>query len=557
MPLKKIVVKPKAEIGQVSSVGEIFVAFFRLCKRRLLPVLAVLVLSLVVSLLLLAALGIGGLFALGVDMQQAQQFITGSTLQEFLANPQSIMAHPLFLGGGALLLLVGFLLWSWSYTAMLAAAIDEHHGILEALCTGWKYLFSMLWVSTLFVGITISWMLIVSLLIPAAIAGLAPVLTPLMPTIDVQHLGLLTGSVLFIAAAGISLLIFLLLASVIPLSMSFCLIIMIDEGQTNIDALLISRLYVRGHWWDTFFKLFLISIILTALTLPLSLLPLVLPFPGHQFAIQFVSFLTTPLMLLFMVAVYRDLKQAAGRVDTDSSCRCLWIPMAIVGILLPLLGVIGAGVAIGPKLPDNLENILKKGEHLGNHPVVVAAPDVKILPSVDGGIIWRDPIGDTSNPLLDIREVSAFAEKGELQLVVTLAKPFAEYFAANGRNAFDPLMSFYFDTDKNAATGIMLPGEEARGGYDLELDVLLASPPDAPVGTGQAYPSLYAVTPQKRQSLAPLDNSTAVIKTNTLTIRLPYARLDAVAGSSLKICFREAAQKDGSGLSNDQVVPVK
>jgi hypothetical protein len=559
LPQKKtVVIKPKTEAakGDVSSISEIFVAFFRLCKRRLLPVLAVLVLATVVSLLLLAALGFGGLTALGVDMQQAQQFITGGDLQKLFINPQLIVENPLLLGGGAIMLLAVMLLWSWCYTVMLAAAVDEHHGILESLCTGWKYLFPMLWVNMLLIGIYISWATLVAILIPSVLT----VLSPLMPAFNFQNIDLLAGSVVFIAFGVVIALLFFLLSISIPFSMIFCFMVMIDEGIVGIDALLISRLYMRGHWWNTFFKMFLIGLVWVVLTLPFSFLPLFMPFIGHKIAVNLVALLIAPLMLLYMVAVYRDLKQANGKVDPRSAYRCLWMPMALAGILLPLLAMIGAAVVGGPKQFDQLLN--KAGlstrpiAEQNNPPVPVSEekPEVRILPSVDGFIIWRDPTGDTGNPLLDIREVSAVGEKGELLLTVTLAKPFAEYFAPATQDDYAQLVSFYFDADMDSATGVVLTGEEGRTGYDLELDVLLAV---SPAGAGRAYPSLYAVGPKKRQSLAPLADSTAIIADSTLTIRLPYDRIDGVVGGKLKVCFREVSQREGGGLSKDQAVPLK
>lgn len=562
-PKKPLPVKPKpvAPIGPVSSVSEIFAAFLRLCKERLLKVLAVQLLAVTASLLLLAALGIGGLSVLGMDISQAQQFFFGGGLTKAFTDPQAAALGQLpLLGAGAAMLLAVALLWSWCYTAMLAAAVDEHHGIIESLCTGWKYLFSMLWVGTLFVGVFICWYIIVSLLMTAVIAVLALLLASVMPTVDVQHLGLLTGSVLFMGIGIIVVLISVLLLSVVPLSMVFGFIVMIDEGHTSIDALLISRLYVRGHWWDTFFKLFLLWLLLAGLSLLSILLPFAASFPGHQVIIQLVSFVTTPFMLLYMVAIYRDLKKAAGKVDPNSSFRCLWVLMAAAGILLPLLAVIIAAVTGGPKLfgrnplkPAGSSTALSANATAPSG-LLAAAPELQpIAPPADQPVLWRDPTGDTSNPLLDIREVTALGKQNELTLTITLAKPLAEYFIAKNQS-YAPIASFYFDVDRDESTGAAVPGGAGRGVYDFELNILLAAPSAAP--QGRAYPSLYALGPQKRQSLAPLPESAAAIDGSTLTIRLPYERLDAAAGGRLRICFREAAQAEG-GLSNDQTVPLK
>ena len=94
--------------------------------------------------------------------------------------------------------------------------------------------------------------------------------------------------------------------------------------------------------------------------------------------------------------------------------------MAAAGILLPLLGIIGAAVTGGPKV-FNLGQ-----QQSGTRPAAVPtpevmAPKVRTVPAVDSFVIWRDPTGDTSNPLLDIREVTALGKQGELVLSVTFA----------------------------------------------------------------------------------------------------------------------------------------
>jgi hypothetical protein len=267
--------------------------------------------------------------------------------------------------------------------------------------------------------------------------------------------------------------------------------------------------------------------------------------------------------LVFMVTVYRDLKQAAGKIDTDSACRCLWMPMALFGILLPLIALIGVIIAFGPKLPDNmermrmqvLEQIRQAAERQGiNLPLRresgpnAAVPAVKTVSSVDGFVIWRDPVGDVRNPLLDIREVSAEGGQGALVLALEMAKPLAEYFAAQ-KDDFDPLASFYFDTDMNPATGGALSGEDGRAGYDLHLEILLAA--DRP------YASLYRLDGRQKQSLEPLAEDALTVSGSSLTVRLPYERLGVTAGGKIRAAFREAAQQEGSGLGIDQTVPLK
>jgi hypothetical protein len=525
-PQQRRPAKPRPEVqkGGISSVGQIFTDAFSLYKRRILPLTAVIIVGYLFTGLVLAGLGFAAYSGLGLNWPQLQQFFNND-VQQIVADPSLLMTNPLalpLLGAGAVLLLAAFLLIFWAYTAALAAAVDEHHGIFESLCTGWKYLLPMLWISSLYVGI------------------------------------LMTASIFF-----------LLPALILSLSMFFGFYVMIDEDRTGLDALMASRLYVRGHWWNTFFKMLLVWLLIMALNAPLALLPHFVDFPGQQIVIQVLSFFISMFFICYSVVVYRDLKQAAGRVDPDSACRCLWMPMALFGIMMPLLGLIGAFVAAGPTLPGELQRmretflqqlrqaVEQRGLNIPMPPPEAAEPDappqVQELSSVDDFIIWRDPGGDTHNPLLDIREVSAQGQENELELTVTLAKPLADYFTAENQRDFDSLITFYFDTDMDPASGDALPDAADRTGYDLELDLLLA----APDGAGQAYASLYAIRPQQRQSLEPLADGSVSFADSSISIRLPYSRFAAASGSTLRVCFREADQQEGSGLADDQTVPLQ
>lgn len=547
---------PAVKKGPVSSVSETFAAFFRLCKRRLPTVMAAALLSSAASLLLLVGIGYGLMTALGMNLEQAGKFFLDSQTQGALANPALLMENWYLPGIAVVLLLAASLLWSWVCMAMLAAAVDEQHGIVEALCTGWKNLFPMLWVSLLLGGVVISWVAILFLMIPAAAAALSFI----VPAFNFQEMGMAGGSLVLVAAGIIGILLMTLLVISVPLSMIFASIVLVDEGRGGMDALLASRFYVRGCWWNTFFKLLLMWVILSMLTMPLSLLHFFVNIPGLQLMAQLIAFcITMPLSILYMVTVYRDLKQASGKADLSSAWRCLWMPMALAGILLPPLALLGLALTGGPKKMDELFS-RTLGGGAPSAPVINAPagplppPEVRTLPSVDGFIIWRDPTGDTGNPLLDIREVSALGDNGELKLTVTLAQPFADYFASAGPDAFAPLVKFYFDVDLDQKTGAALGGGERRGGYDIELDVLLLT---GPTGSGgRAYPSLYALDQKSRQSLAPLEESTAVIEGSTLTLRLPYSRVDGTAGGRFRICFLEAAQRE-NGPSREQSVPLR
>jgi hypothetical protein len=187
------------------------------------------------------------------------------------------------------------------------------------------------------------------------------------------------------------------------------------------------------------------------------------------------------------------------------------------------------------------------------------APTVRPLPSVDGFVVWRDPIGDAHNPLLDIKEVSAKGEEGELVLNVTLTRSFASYFATADADSFNLLASFYIDTDVNRETGGMPFSEQSeRTGYDIGIEVLLVTRRSADNAlSGQASVSLYRLASQSRDSLGALEGDAVIISGDSLTIRLPYSLLKISGWREIRVCYREAEQRQDEGLAMDKLVPLK
>ena len=480
---------------RLKSIGEVFSETWELYKRRAVPILVVILLTTLLVIFLICALGI--IMALGLGGQQA---LTGQ-LQGGQVSTTTVIA-------GLVVFLVSMILIIWSQASTVAVTVDEDLGIMAALKAGWKYLIPLTWVGTLYMGIV------------------------------------MTGLTLF-----------LLPGLILGLSMSLCFYIMIDEDLHGMDAVLASRQYVRGHWWNTFLKFFPVWLASIAVGL--------IPFIG-----QILSFIFTPFLLLYMVVVYRDLKEAAGEVDLRTGSRWLWALMAAVGIVLPLLGLVGAVVTLGPQLPEMMKQV-QEGKIPGMdlprlHDVPQsstsgkknASPVARRLQSVDGSWIWRDPTGDTNNPLLDIKEVSVKSGQEELLLTVTLGRMIDHYFAAAEASTLDPLVSFYLDTDVNRETGGDPLAGSGRSGYDVILDVLLeARPQDA--GKGKVHVSLYTLDGRDRQSLGALDDTAVTVSGNTLKIRLPYILLHVAGKDTIRGCYREAGQQQGSGLAKDKLIPLK
>ncbi|MHB8810208.1 MAG: hypothetical protein ACYC9M_09370 [Desulfobulbaceae bacterium] len=181
----------------------------------------------------------------------------------------------------SVLLLVLTVLIIWSQTALLAMVVNEDLGIIEAFQAGWTWLWPMAWVLTLASAILL--------------AGFA--------------LGVLPGLLFAVWFA-------------------FCMFVLLEEDRRGMDTLLASREYVRGHWWNTFGKLLLLWLISAVISL--------LPFIG-----QILSLLFAPFFMLFLLAMYRDLKAAHGVVDVETSPGALffWWFLAVAGLAMPLIAL--------------------------------------------------------------------------------------------------------------------------------------------------------------------------------------------------------------------------
>jgi len=258
---------------EIATFGTLFNIAWDQFKQRALPLLAVMLISAVV---------VGGLaMVLVLCITLGGAMLTHFTDERTAALLVIILVCVLLLA----VIVLGF----WAQTAILALVVREDLGIIEAFQTGWEYLWPMGWVLTLASGIVLT--------------GFA--------------LGILPG-VLF------------------AIWFTFCMYVLLEEDRRGMDALLASREYVRGHWWNTFGKLLLLWLISAAV----SLIPLI----GQVFSLLFA-----PFFMLFLLAMYRDLKTVRGvaEVDAGTGARIFWWTLAIIGLVLPLAAL---AVALLPLL---------------------------------------------------------------------------------------------------------------------------------------------------------------------------------------------------------------
>jgi len=431
-----------------------------------------------------------------------------SALHQVQQGPVNVLVVVIF----ALFFLLFILLAMWSQSATIAAAVDENIGVREALRVGWRKLWAMGWI-----------LLLVSAIV---IMGF-----------------------LFFVVPGI----------LFSVSLLFALYPLYDDDIRGMDAVLTSHYYVKGRWWNTFGKLLLIWLIAIVFEL--------IPFVGQILYIVF-----TPFLFLFLVAVYRDLKETVEPLPASTG-RTRWWLLAGAGILVTIFGTIGAVVALGPQLPTILRQIQQQtGFQTGPARSRVVVPrasrgkqdmtkaGVSVASTTRQGV-WHDPVGDVSEfgvgRWLDIETVSAQADAGALTIDIQSHFPLSAAFnaASTTSQSLYRLAVFYFDIDGDRQTGGTAGKGSGRSGYDEGLDVTLEVPRNAP-DKGQVHVGLFRFENGFRKFLGPLAENQVRVRGHQIRIIIPYTALGIQAGDQIRMSFVESFQKQGSGLSKDKLIDL-
>jgi hypothetical protein len=258
--------------NQRATLGELFSSSWEEYKKRAMPILAVILIS------------TGVIGSLAVVLVLCAGF--GGALLAHAGIDRGWLL--VMIAVSCVLFLIIAVLGLWFHTAMLAIVVDENLGLIEAFRRGWLYLWPMTWVMSIFSGIIVT----------GFIFGLLP-------------------SILCMVW------------------FSFSFYILLEEDRRGMDSLLASMEYVRGDWWNTFGKLFVVWF--------LYLLTNIIPFVGTLISIFFYPFL-----MLFMVAVYRDLKTSKGEAEllVSPGTRMFWWIITAIGLIVPVVALIGGLIAL-------------------------------------------------------------------------------------------------------------------------------------------------------------------------------------------------------------------
>jgi hypothetical protein len=242
---------------ELSSIGELLSNTWLIYRGRLLTLLGLYLFSVVMLLVPMGA-------TFGAGMLTTMTW-PGSFMAIFLVS---------MLGG-----LIGILAWLWGFGGFISASCDEMQKFKEALGSGWRNMWSLLWLY-LMVGYIIQ------------------------------------GGFLLFILPGIAW----------TVSFFAAQFIIFEEPQRGIDAMLKSRAYVKGHWWAVFGRLLVIIIILTIAS-----------------AVPFGGILLTPFMMIYMVLIYKELRTIKGKnveYARSGGTKFGWIAIATVGWALPVVLIV-------------------------------------------------------------------------------------------------------------------------------------------------------------------------------------------------------------------------
>ena len=122
------------------------------------------------------------------------------------------------------------------------------------------------------------------------------------------------------------------------------------EQERGMNCLLKSYQYVKGNWWNTFLKVFILTLVCGAV----GAIPLI----GWL-----LSLLTTPFMMIFIFAMYYDLQQIKGTrpVNASTGRKSKWIAVGAAGyIVMPIVIIAMTGGAFLSTLMMGFSDIEKE-----------------------------------------------------------------------------------------------------------------------------------------------------------------------------------------------------
>jgi hypothetical protein len=199
------------------------------------------------------------------------------------------IAIALMVSGGIVGMVAGMIAASWGYAAFIFAVADEVLGIGDSLEKGGQKIGAFIWL--------------------LSIIG-------------------------YIVMGGF--LLFLIPGVMFAVWFTFAQFILAGEEEKGMNALLKSKEYVRGYFWDILLRLFIIWLVSGVI----GIVPIIGPI---------LSILFMPFMMIFIYLIYEDLRSIKGDVAYPSSTgeKFKWIGIGTLGyVVVPLIVIAIMGASL-------------------------------------------------------------------------------------------------------------------------------------------------------------------------------------------------------------------
>ncbi|MEA1936524.1 MAG: hypothetical protein U9N04_00200 [Patescibacteria group bacterium] len=116
---------------------------------------------------------------------------------------------------------------------------------------------------------------------------------------------------------------------------AFAVFIVITENLKGMDAVLKSREYARGYWWQILWRFLFLYIVMIGVMIVASIVLMLIPILGNL-----VSIALTPLIMIYMFLIYGNLREIKGNFEFMPSAKAKksFIAVGVLGIVaIPLL----------------------------------------------------------------------------------------------------------------------------------------------------------------------------------------------------------------------------
>lgn len=171
--------------------------------------------------------------------------------------------------------------------------------------------------------------------------------------------------------------------------LSFAVWVLFVENGRGLNAVVMSREYVRGRFWPVVGRLMLWFVITIALSIVLTMLPFISQSAAAYVILQIINvvvsiFVLTPFGYIYTLKIYQELKHHRGSVEVTPKQRKIYGGLALWGVVAAILMLIFFVIILPKYIPANL---LTPSDYDDTYPYSDIDPEFNLLeiPSVNEG----------------------------------------------------------------------------------------------------------------------------------------------------------------------------